>query len=253
MRTCSACGQEVPDSEFGKHVDGHSDSQLKRSENHGRRVGRKRGNLEALKILRDTGAVIPHGHFVLASGLHTAEYVNKDAIYRYPAQLKRLGELLAERFWFKDISVVLGPAVGGSLLSIAVAQELNTYLRFEHSVQSAYADKDGVGFVIRRGYEEAIRGRKVLVVDDVITTGSSISDLLTCVRKYDAEVVGLGVICNRGGVSAEALHVPELQALVGTTLATWTADKCVMCRRGDPINTSLGHGQEFLETKKASS
>jgi orotate phosphoribosyltransferase len=208
--------------------------------------------LEALQILREVEAVMPHGHFVMKSGLHTSEYINKDAIYRYPAKLQRLGVLLAERFRFRDIDVVLGPAVGGALLANSVALALNSFLRPGRAAEAAYADKDGDGFVIRRGYEEAVRARKILLVDDVISTGSSVAGLLLATREKGGQVVALGVICNRGGVSAEALGVPELQALAGTIPTTWLADKCPMCLKGTPVSTSLGHGREFLAQKASS-
>ena len=213
---------------------------------------------EVLQVLQDVGA-FRAGHFVFTSGLHASTYINKDAIYPHVAQVSRLCRAMAERFSAeggsasggKDlgIEVVIGPAVGAVILSTWTAHHMSEILGRE--VYGVYADKDGAdGFVIRRGYDKLIAGKRALIVEDLTTTGGSIRKVVGAARIAGAEVVGAIAIANRGEVTKEQVGDPNrFEALVNLHLEQWPESECVLCERGIPINADVGHGRDFLKSK----
>ncbi len=198
---------------------------------------------EALEIFKRTGALLD-GHFVLASGRHSGQYMNKDAIYSFPDEVARLCWGIALACAPSPIDVVAGPEKGGIILSQWVAHHLIESVG--QKVRAVYAEKDGDGFVFRRGYDKLVAGKRVLLVEDVITTGGSIKKVVQAVRALGGNPIGIGALCNRGGVEAEALGVPDLHALANHTFLTWEADACPLCKNGTPVNTEVGKGREFL-------
>ncbi len=107
-------------------------------------------------------------------------------------------------------------------------------------------------FIFKRGYGKLVKGKRVLVVEDILNTGGSADRVVKCVREAGGEVVGLGAICNRGGVSAEQLGVPKLFALLNVSLDAYEPEKCPLCKAGVPINEEVGHGKDFMASKRAS-
>lgn len=109
----------------------------------------------------------------------------------------------------------------------------------------------GNGFGFKRGYDKLIAGKRVLVVEDVLTTGGSVRAVVDAIRALKGDIVGVGVLCNRGGITVQDIgDVPRLEALVHVTLDAWDEAECPLCRQGVPINTSVGKGSEFLVRKK---
>jgi len=205
---------------------------------------------EQKKILRIFKFLaITLGHFVLRSSLHAKEYVNKDALYMHPEKMYWLCRVMAKR-WTKDnIEVVVAPAVGGVILSQWVAYHLQKITR--KTVLSVYADKDGKEFVLKRGYDKVIKGKRVLVVEDIVTTGGSVKKVVELVRANGGIVVGVSALCNRGKVSSSDVGNPSrFDALLDLEIETWTEKECPACARGLPINTDLGKGAEYLANKK---
>ncbi|MBI4093929.1 orotate phosphoribosyltransferase [Candidatus Kaiserbacteria bacterium] len=200
---------------------------------------------EVLDLLQKVGA-FRSGHFVFTSGRHSDSYVNKDALYPYTHDTSRLSEAMAERFAKHKIDTVVGPAIGAAILSQWVAYHLTKMRGIE--VYGAYADKDGQGgFVLKRGYDAIVRGKRVLVVEDLTTTGGSIKKVVETVRGAGGEVVGAIAIVNRGGVTRKEVGNPaEFQALVTLDLESWDAADCELCKKGIPVNTDIGHGREFM-------
>lgn len=204
---------------------------------------------EVLEVLGKAGAVIVDSHIVYTSGKHGSAYVNKDAVYPRTDDTSRLCRAIAERFKKEDVEVVIAPAVGGVILSTWTAHHLSRFTGRE--VLSAYADKDGDGFTIKRGYDKLVAGRRILVVEDLLNTGGSVKKVIDVVKRVGGIVVGLGVLCNRGGVTPEDVGgVPRLEALVNVKLDAWDATDCPLCKQGVPINTDVGHGRSFLAQKK---
>jgi len=206
---------------------------------------------EILAELTKIRAVITDSHVVYTSGKHGSAYVNKDAVYPHTHLTSRLCRAIAEKFLAKEPEVVLAPAVGGIILSQWVAYHLSELSGKE--VLGVYAEKteDGDGFVLRRGYDRLVAGKKTLVVEDVLTTGGSVKKAVETAKKAGADVLGVGALCNRGGIRAAELDAPELIALLQVKLDAWDAADCPLCARGVPVNTDVGKGREFLAKKAA--
>ena len=204
---------------------------------------------EVLEILQNVGA-FRSGHFVFTSGRHGDSYINKDALYTHTHDLSRLCRTIAEHFAKKDIEVVIGPAVGAAILSQWVAYHLSDITGKE--VYATFADKDGQGnFIIKRGYEKVVAGKKTLVVEDLTTTGGSLKKVVETARSMGANVVAAVVICNRGGVQKEDVgDPPEFLSLVRLQLDSWGEGECELCEKDIPVNTDIGHGREFAARKK---
>lgn len=210
---------------------------------------------EVLDILQKSGA-FRGGHFVFVSGLHADTYVNKNAMYPYTREMSKLCRRIAEKFVGKNVEAVIGPATGGIILSQWVAYHLSELEGRE--IYAVYADKDtstgsgqaADGFVIKRGYDQIIKGKNTLVVEDLVTTGGSLRKVVEATRSVGGNVVGAVVICNRGGVTKEAVgNPPEFVSLVNVDLEQWPEAECELCERGIPINTDVGHGKEYLAQK----
>ncbi len=216
---------------------------------------------EVLTVLGKVGAVITNSHIVYTSGKHGSAYINKDAIYPHTYETSELCRMLALNFW--DVSssgrspeVVIAPAVGAVILSQWVGYHLtrmNYVSMYQHEVTAVYAEKEGHEdrFVIKRGYDKLIVGKRVLVVEDVLTSGGSAKKVIEAVRALGGNVVGLGVLCNRGGITpADVGDVPKLVALVDVTLEAWDESDCFLCKMKVPINTDVGKGREFVARKR---
>jgi orotate phosphoribosyltransferase len=193
----------------------------------------------ATSILAESGAVIRDSHVVYTSGRHGSAYVNKDAVYPHTERVRELCALLADAGRSLGAEIVCGPAMGGIILAQWTGHHLG--------LPAVYAEKEPEGgMTLRRGYDQLVRGRRVLVVEDVVNTGGSLAGTVRAVRAAGGTVVGAVALCNRGGVTAAALDVPALVALVELSLESWTAEECPLCRRGVPIDTGVGKGREFL-------
>ncbi len=204
---------------------------------------------DVLDVLQKVGA-FRAGHFVFVSGLHADTYVNKNAMYPYTREMSTLCLDIAKRFAGKNIDVVIGPATGGIILSQWVAYHLSEIEGRE--VYGAYADKDGDGFVIKRGYEELIKGKNVLVVEDLVTTGGSLRKVIEAARAEGATVAGAVALCNRGDVTAEMIgNPPEFVSMLTVELDQWPEEECHLCKTGIPVNTDVGHGKDFIAKQKA--
>jgi orotate phosphoribosyltransferase len=204
--------------------------------------------LQTLEMLARLKAVITGSHVVYASGKHGSAYVNKDAIYPHTFETADLCELLSKMFAKDDVEVVLAPAVGGVILSQWTAYYLSNELQRE--VLGVYADKEGEGFVVKRGYDKLIKEKRVLIVEDILTTGGSVKKVVEIVQKLEGIIVGVGALVNRGGVTAADVGgVPKLMALANVTLDAWDESACPLCAQNVPINTDVGKGREFLAKK----
>ena len=200
---------------------------------------------EVLRLFGEIGAIITESHIVYTSGKHGKAYVNKDALYPYTAKTSCLCRVIAERFIKNNVQVVIAPAVGGVILSQWTAYHLSEMSGRE--IFAVYADKSDGGFVIKRGYDKVITDKNVLVVEDVLTTGKSVKKVIEATRAIGGSVVGLGVLCNRGGVQPQDVaEVPKLDALCNVRLDAWEEEDCPLCRQKIPINTDVGNGHEFL-------
>lgn len=204
---------------------------------------------DILKILGRLGAVITDSHIVYTSGKHGEAYVNKDALYPHTKETSQLCRVMAEAFTKDGVDVVVAPVIGGVILSQWIAYHLSEITGRE--VLGAYAEKEGDGFVIKRGYDKLMAGKKVLVVEDILTTGGSAKKVIEVVRAIGGDVVGLSVLCNRGGISPkDVANPPKLFSLLDTIrFDAWDEKDCPMCAKGAPINKEIGKGREYLARK----
>lgn len=208
---------------------------------------------EVLQVLGRVGAVIANSHIVYTSGKHGTAYVNKDAVYPHTKETSDLCRAIAEQFADDKVEVVIAPAIGGVILSQWTAHHLSEITGRE--VFGVYAEKveSGDAFIIKRGYDKIVAGKKVLVVEDVLTTGGSAKKVVEATRALGGNIVGLGVLCNRGGITPEDVaNPPKLFALVNVKLDAWDEAECPLCAQSVPINTDVGKGREYLARKKAS-
>lgn len=202
---------------------------------------------EILETLAKVGAIITNSHIVYTSGRHGDSYVNKDAVYPHTGVTSRLCENIARHFLASEIEVVIAPAIGGVILSQWIAHHLG--LLSGKEVLSLYAEKADDGFVVRRGYEKILPGKRTLIVEDVLTTGGSVKKVVEICKTLNAGVVGVAALCNRGGISAQDLGVKELYALVRVDLASWEEKDCPLCAKKVPVNREVGKGREFTATQ----
>lgn len=190
----------------------------------------------------DLGVLLINDHFVFTSGLHSSSYINKDALLPNTKIVNRYCRLIANHFSSLDIDLVLGPEMGGVILSHLVANELSRRFR---QVLSIYAEKDVNGqLYLKRGYSKLLRGKRMLIVDDTTTTGGSLRKLVELAKANGAYVVAVTVLCNRGNVTKEDVgDVPELFSLINLELGACHPQECFSCKLGIPINTEFGHGK----------
>ncbi len=202
---------------------------------------------DVLQLLNRVGAVITESHIVYTSGRHGTAYINKDAVYPYTRHTSRLCRAIAERFANDDVEAVIAPAIGGVVLSQWTAYHLTEINGREAFSVFAEKSENRDTFVIKRGYGKLIAGKNVLVVEDVLTTGSSVAKVIEATRIIGGNVIGLGALCNRGGITAQDVgDIPKLISLVNVELDAWDEMDCPLCKRNIPVNTEVGMGREFL-------
>lgn len=206
-----------------------------------------------MQMFADADAIISDSHFVYTSGRHSAVYINKDALYLHTKAISMLCQLMARPYNANQIDVVVGPVLGGIVLSQWVTHALNAN-RSSGEILAVYAEKGGDGldkkFFFSRGYDKYIPGKNVLIVEDVLTTGGSVRQVVELVRQHGGNVVGVSALCNRGNVRSEDVGNVPIQALITIALETFTEEECPFCQQHVPINTTLGKGKAFLAKQK---
>ena len=181
---------------------------------------------DILAVLRASGA-LKEGHFLLSSGRHSDRYVEKFDLLRQPEATSQVCTLIADRFRDRGVDVVAGPTTGGVILAFEVARQLG--------VAAAYAERasgSGTAREFRRGTRFA-QGARILVVDDILTTGGSVRETLQALNRQPVEVVGVAVLVDRSSEGID-LGVP-LHSLATMDIATWEPETCPLCARGIPL------------------
>ena len=175
---------------------------------------------QTLDLYRETGALL-QGHFKLTSGLHSDIYLQSALVLQHPRYAAALGEALAESFRGSDVRTVLAPAIGGILVAHEVARALG--------VRALFTERENGVMRLRRGFTLE-RNERCVVVEDVITTGGSTREVVTCVEENGGVVVGVGSLIDRSG-GAAAFSVKRV-ALATVSARTWPPDACPLCRDG---------------------
>ncbi len=190
-----------------------------------------------LTFLNSKG-VVRNGHFILTSGLHSDTYVDKSAITS-PTTINWLGGRIGEAFSsceYKDMpEVIVSPATGAIVFGFAVASYFSE--RFTTlGTKFIHADKKESSFSLRKSGEKILTGKRVLIVEDIITTGISVKKLLEEIYQFDPIIIGIGCLINRGSVKASDLEVPKLISLLELKSNAWTEQDCPLCKEGIPFN-----------------
>lgn len=182
---------------------------------------------EVVEIFKKAGAV-KEGHFLLTSGKHSDSYWEKFLVLQYPQYTGPLCQAIAEHYREAKVQVVAGPTTGGVILSHEVARYLGTRGIFAERVE-----KEAAGRTFRRGFSIS-RGERVLVVDDILTTGSSVRDVLAETRRLGGEVVGVAVLIDRSNGKVD-FGVPlfSLHQLFIPAYEPWD---CPLCQASIPLN-----------------
>lgn len=202
---------------------------------------------DALEILKKVGAVIEDDHFVGTSGLHFSTYINKDFLYVHTEETSNICKMMAERQKDKKIEVVVGPALGGIILSQWVAYHLSQLSGQE--VLGVYTEKTPEGGqAFTRGYDKFVKGKKILIVEDLTTTGGSVKKVIEAVKNAGGDLRGVSVMVNRNPklVTAETFGGP-FQSLGQYEIPAYETKDCPMCKAGIPMNTKIGHGKKFFK------
>ena len=204
---------------------------------------------EVLEILKKTGAVISASHFVGTSGKHFDTYINKDALYPHVRESSNIGKIFAEQVKNLNIDVVVGPALGGIILSQWTAHHLSNMCGRE--VLGVYTEKTAdSGQALNRGYDRLVKGKTVFIVEDLTTTGNSVKRVMEAVLSAGGNVAAISVMVNKSPktVNSEFFGVPFLPLAV-LEVKNYDEVECPLCKDGIPINTKVGHGKKYLEAK----
>ena len=176
-----------------------------------------------LDRFRQSGALL-EGHFRLTSGLHSTGYLQCALVLQHPAEAEACGAEIAGRVRALGVQAVLSPALGG----IVIGQEVGRAL----GVRAIFAERQDGKLMLRRGFSLA-SGERVLVVEDVVTTGGSTRETIDVARAAGAVVVGAASIIDRSG-GQQSLDVPY-HALATVSLPTYQPDACPLCAAGQPV------------------
>ena len=186
-------------------------------------------NAEA--ILVESGTRID-GHFRLTSGLHSPVYWEKFRILQFPHYTSQMCQMMAEHYRDANPQVVTGPTTGGIILAYEVARQLG--------VRGIFAEKEpGQERSFRRGFHIE-PGERVLIVDDILTTGGSVKEVITAVEKLGGNIVGLALLVDRTGGKAD-FGYPFFSCHAAATVA-YEPDACPLCAAGTPL-TKPGSSQ----------
>ena len=178
---------------------------------------------EVLKIFKIAGA-IKEGHFLLASGLHSPVYWEKFCILQYPHHTEKLCRLITQHFKDQKVELVAGLTTGGIILAFETARQLG--------VRSIFAEKEGETRVFRRDFTITL-GERVLIVDDILTTGGSIRETMSAIRKLGGIIIGIGVLVDRSTEKID-FGVPLFSCLRFAT-TVYPAEECPLCAAHIPL------------------
>lgn len=181
--------------------------------------------LTAEQLFEKSGAVLK-GHFLLTSGLHSPIYWEKFQVLQYPQYTQELCRQIAEHFRGENVQVVAGPTTGGVILAFEVAKQLN--------VRGIFAEKKegSPGRVFRRGFTVA-PGERVLLVDDILTTGGSVQEMIALVNQFQGQIVGVGVLVDRSDKPVN-FGVPLFSCVRSATI-TYKPEECPLCAAQIPL------------------
>lgn len=189
-------------------------------------------NNEIRDLFLKSGALI-EGHFKLTSGLHSPQYINKFNLLSKPEYAAPLLGEMASRWRDKNVEIVVGPAVGGIILSYEVARHLN--------INGIFLERKNGAMTMSRGFEIK-PNQRVLIVEDVVTTGGSVKEVCGVVNNAGGKVIGISLMVDRSG--GKANFEIETDSLLTLDLETYNPDDCPLCHDGISLYTPGSTGKK---------
>lgn len=171
--------------------------------------------------LLEKNNVIKKGHYLLTSGRHTNRYLQCALLFQHPEDAEAVGRAMAEPFQASDVDVVVGPAVGGIVAAHEVARALGC--------RALFTERENGKMTFRRGFQ-LYKGERIVVVEDVVTTGGSVQEVLDVAEQHGAEVLGIASVVDRS-TNGSPFRYP-FHSLVKIQVETYTSEQCPLCAAG---------------------
>ena len=179
---------------------------------------------EVKDLLIKTNAIM-EGQLLLTSGLHSPHYVEKFNVLQHPAYTEKLCQAMAEKFKDQNIQTVVGPVTGGILLAHETGKALGT--------RAIFTERENGKMTFRRGFSLQ-PGERVLIVEDIVTTGGSIKEVIDVVKAQGGIPVAVSMLVDRSGGKASFGDVP-CTALLHLNVETYKPEECPLCKQGIPM------------------
>ena len=177
---------------------------------------------DILQIFRETDALLD-GHFLLTSGLHSPHYFQCAKVLQYPKYLHLFAGEIVKQFEQREIELVISPAIGGIVVGTEVGRMLE--------VRTIFAERENGVMSLRRGFGIK-KGERVLVVEDVVTTGGSVKEIIELVKKAEAALAGVGYIVDRS--NGKTTFDAKTFSILQMDVVTYTPESCPLCKEGTP-------------------
>lgn len=178
---------------------------------------------DILKVLEEAGVLLK-GHFLLTSGKHSERYLQCAQLFKDPEYSRIISKELVEKYKEEKIDLVVGPAVGGIILAYEVARQLN--------VRNIFMERENGKMTLRRGFDIK-EGERVLVVEDVVTTGGSVKEVIDVIKEMGGTIIGVGSIVDRS--SNNRKFEEELKSVIKFNIETFEPENCPICKEGKPV------------------
>lgn len=200
-------------------------------------------------ILRQTNAILEDDHFVSVNGHHSSGWIDKDAINPHPRLVSELCVMLWQATAHLEPEIICGPAEGGLVVSL--------WTGFHAGIPAVYAEHEAAHgaelrgrFILRRGYDRWIAGRRVLLVDDIVNTGHSVRQTSEAVHAAGGIIAGIACYVDRGNKPDLGSDAPFVR-LLEWCIPSWPEDECPAEILARPVNTRLAHGAEWMASREA--
>ena len=179
---------------------------------------------EVMEKFEEAGAILK-GHFKLTSGVHSNAYIQCAQVMQYPGFIQNLCNELGKRFKDDRIEVIVGPAIGGIIMAHVMALALGSWVR------AIFTERENGKMTLRRSFQIK-KGEKVLVVEDVTTTGSSVREVVDIVKERQGKVVGIGALIDRSGGTIDFGF--KYEKLLTIKMDVYDPEDCPLCKKGIP-------------------
>ncbi len=175
---------------------------------------------QVLNIFKETGALL-EGHFLLTSGLHSPKYFQCAKVLQYPEYAEILCRQISRHFYTSEVELVISPAIGGIIVGYEVARQLEA--------RNIFAERESGVMKLRRGFEIK-QGERVLVCEDVITTGGSVFEVIDLVKSAGGKLIGVGCIVDRSGGKID--FGTRFAAVIRLEVPSFKPEECPLCKEG---------------------